>query len=101
MVLPSVNGVVHILSPYDRYILSQLLDNRDTLSQNGAMQLEEWRETWKAEARRQHGHGSLKWLAAATNTPVQTIYAYSRGRRRPPDRWLLSAAGRLGKEVTG
>lgn len=52
------------------------------------------RDTWRGELRNQGR--SLRWLATATNTPEGTVYAYSMGKRNPPDEWLEKAATAMG-----
>lgn len=51
------------------------------------------RDTWRIELR-EHGL-TLKWLALVTETPVSTVYAYSIGKRRAPDAWLVKVAAAL------
>lgn len=56
------------------------------------------RDTWRGELRNQGR--SLRWLAAATDTPQGTVYAYSMGKRNPPDEWLDRAARAMGLAPT-
>lgn len=39
---------------------------------------------------------SLTWLAERTGIAVTTVFAYSQGKRRPPDVWLERTAEVLG-----
>lgn len=52
------------------------------------------RDTWRIELRAQGR--TLAWLARATETPASTVYAYSMGKRRAPDTWLMKVADVLG-----
>lgn len=54
------------------------------------------RDTWRGELREQGR--TLRWLARATDTPEGTVYAYSIGKRTPPDEWLAKAAQAMGLE---
>ena len=51
---------------------------------------------WR-QALRQQGR-SLAWLADQTGISRATVYAYSRGARRPSDAWLAKVAALLGIE---
>lgn len=51
------------------------------------------RYTWRSILREQGR--SLTWLAVRTGISSNTIYAYSIGRRRTPDAWLVKAAAAL------
>lgn len=57
------------------------------------------RDTWRGELRAQGR--SLRWLARATQTPEGTVYAYSIGKRNPPDEWLGRVADALGLAPAG
>ena len=52
------------------------------------------RDTWRIELREQGR--TLAWLARTTGTPASTVYAYSMGKRRAPDGWLVKVADALG-----
>ena len=52
------------------------------------------RDTWRIELDEQGR--TLRWLARATGTPESTVYAYSMGKRRAPDGWLVKVADVLG-----
>ena len=57
-----------------------------------------WREALDAQGR------SLAWLADRTGVSRRTVYAYSRGVRRPKNAWLERTAEALGvtlAELTG
>lgn len=49
-----------------------------------------WRDVLRTQGR------SVAWLASQTGTPAPTVYAYSRGARRPSDDWLRKAADVMG-----
>lgn len=53
--------------------------------------------TWK-QVLEEQGR-SITWLAQRTETPLRTVYAFSRGDRRPSEAWLQKAAGALGVPV--
>jgi len=55
-----------------------------------------FRDEWRIELQRQGR--SLRWLALATESKPSTVYAYSMGKRRPPDGWLERVAEALGME---
>lgn len=54
------------------------------------------RDSWRIELREQGR--TLRWLARVTGTPEGTIYAYSTGKRRPPDEWIERALAAMGLE---
>lgn len=57
---------------------------------NATTRLDAWRAVLKGQGR------TIAWLAERTGTPRWTVYAYSRGNRRPSDDWLRKAADVMG-----
>lgn len=54
-----------------------------------------WREVLSEQGR------SITWLAAQTERPRRSIYAYAQGQMRPTREWLAAASRALGQEVSG
>lgn len=63
-----------------------------SLVMNTAKTCDDWRAVLREQGR------TIAWLADRTETPRWTVYAYSRGNRRPSNTWLLKVAEALGVE---